>query len=250
MRTRVPPSKTRVDTSPPRALGRAACTRRNQPEPRPSHTRCEPTGSDLSHAEDSAVGQHAETIGASVRSSPLLPHECDRVVRRLDNIDAVMIPAASFDVLVHDERTVIRRSRSWMTNEPPDPPQSATRWPANSAYGPWPARSARRSRHGLRMSSAVRRCTAATRAALHPAWSKEPSAASSSAATSFRVGKMASGSPDWSSSSTRSRDARTTSRRVRVPIRVVSSGAEASSTVSRSSTAAMRFASTVQPPST
>jgi hypothetical protein len=49
-------------------------------------------------------GQHAETIGASVRSSPLLLHECDRVVRRLDNIDAVVIPAAGFDVLVHDER--------------------------------------------------------------------------------------------------------------------------------------------------
>ena len=90
----------------------------------------------------------------------------------------------------------------------------------------------------------------ARRAALYPAWSTEPRAASSPAATSFRVGEMASGSPDWSSSSTRPRDARTASRRVRVPVRVTSSGAEASSTVSRSSTAATRFAPTVQPPST
>jgi hypothetical protein len=83
-----------------------------------------------------------------------------------------------------------------------------------------------------------------------PARPKEPRAVSSAAATSFRVGEMASGRPDWSSSSTRPRDARTASRRVRVAVRLASSGAEASSTVNRSSTAAMRFASTFQPPST
>jgi hypothetical protein len=116
--------------------------------------------------------------------------------------------------------------------------------------GPRPASMAKRPA-GIRMSSAVRRCKELLRVRLfYPARSNEPRAASSSAATSFRVGKMASGSPDWSSSSTRPRDARTASRRVRVPVRVASSGAEASSPVSRSSTAAMRLASTVQPPST
>jgi hypothetical protein len=84
----------------------------------------------------------------------------------------------------------------------------------------------------------------------YPSWTTEPRAASSPAATSSRVGEMASGSPDWRSSSTRPRDALTASRRVRVPVRVASSGAEPSSTVSRSSTAATRFTPTVQPPST
>jgi len=56
-------------------------------------------------------------------------------------------------------------------------------------------------------------------------WSNEPSAASSLVATSFRVGVMAAGSPDWSNSSTRPRDPRTASRRMRVPVRVASSGA-------------------------
>ena len=73
---------------------------------------------------------------------------------------------------------------------------------------------------GLRMSSAVRRCSDgyAGRLSYHGC-SKEPRAASSLAATSFRVGEMAAGSPDWSSSSTRPRDARTASRRMRVPVR-------------------------------
>ena len=104
---------------------------------------------------------------------------------------------------------------------------------------------------GRRMSSTVRRCRGRLRVPVsYPGWSKEPRAASSSAAISFSVGKMACGSPDWSSPSMRPRDARTASRRARVPARAESFGADASSTVSRSSTAATRFAPTVQPPST
>ena len=91
------------------------------------------------------------------------------------------------------------------------------------------------------MTSAVRRCREGLRGRLaYQACSKEPRAASSLVATSFRVGEMAAGSPDWSNSSTRPRDPRTASRRMRVPARLASSGAEPSSTVSRSSTANMR----------
>ena len=77
-----------------------------------------------------------------------------------------------------------------------------------------------------------------------------PRAASSSVATASKSWGSVSAAPDPTSSCMRARDARTASRRVRARVRPASSGAEASSAVSRSSTAETRLDPTAQPPAT